>query len=231
MTRKISVRFTRSVVVALVVVAAAIVPTWGSGMSRLWNSNHSAPKGAANGPREPTFYDEADRYDLAAIRRDPSSYYRRSVPSRVWQIAPMPTGEKQHEELLIVGQRFRFVEANGRLPVPLTVRAKPGRPVTFTALDQGRFANGRLSITIPADEDGYATIDFWVSDMGDFRVLAGSPENHGPAEFTLQALPAAELHDVESGEYAKRYLAAKAKRVGKKEPLGKASSRKEPRTN
>ncbi len=81
---------------------------------------------------------------------------------------------------------------------------------------------------MPADEDGYATIDFWVGDIGDFRVLAGSPENHGPAEFTLQALSPAELHGIESGEYAKKYLAATAKRAGKKEPPGKGPSRKEP---
>lgn len=108
---------------------------------------------------------------------------------------------------MIVGQRFRFVEANDRRPVPLSVRAKPGRPVTFTALDQGHFVNGRISITAPADLDGYAAVDFWVGDPGDFRVLAGSPENHGPAEFTLQALPPDELRELQNGEYAKKYWA------------------------
>ena len=42
--------------------------------------------------------------------------------------------------------------------------------------------------------------------VGDFRVLAGSPENQGPVEFTVQALPADVLRSVQSGEYARNYV-------------------------
>jgi hypothetical protein len=204
MVRKMSTRLGRASIVAVLIVMSAVVTTWGSGRSR-FDARRSVPKSA---PHQPTFYDAPGPYDLDAIQVDPAGYYGRSVPSRAWQIAPLPPGRKQHEELLIVGQRFRFVAANDPRPVPLSVRAKPCRPVTFTALDSGRFANGRISITVPADQDGCAKVDFWVGDVGDFRVLAGSPENHGPAEFTLQALLPSELHDLESGEYAKKYRAS-----------------------
>ena len=218
MIRKTSQRVGRRTAVALAIaLLAAGAAGWRSVAARL-----------ANAPHEPTYYDAPDAYDLAAIQLDPASYYGRSVPSRVWQIAPLPPDKQQHEELMIVGQRFRFVPANGRQGLPLTVRAKPNRPVTFTALDQGRFVNGRISITVPADEEGYATVDFWVGDTGDFRVLAGSPENHGPAEFTFQALPPAELRDLESGEYAKKYLASVKKMNGSRggaETRGKKTSK------
>jgi hypothetical protein len=58
-----------------------------------------------------------------------------------------------------------------------------------------------------------ARADFWVGNAGDFRVLAGSPENRGPVEFTLQALPADELRRLESGEYARGYQAQLAQRA------------------
>jgi hypothetical protein len=158
-------------------------------------------------PSGPSFYDAPDAYDPAAIQANPAAYYARSVPSRVWQRAPTRAGEPAREHILLLVPPFRFVEDNSPRPVPIAVRAKPGRPVTFTALDTGRFANGKISVTVPADQDGYAKVDFWVGDAGDFRVLAGSPENKGPAEFTMQALPRDELQALESGKYAKEYPA------------------------
>ncbi len=95
----------------------------------------------------------------------------------------------------------------------MVVRGKPERPVTFTALDHGHFSNGKISITVAADEFGYARADFWVGDEGDFRVLAGSPENLGPTEFTVQAVPAEVLKSLQSGQYARDYLAKLAEKA------------------
>jgi hypothetical protein len=164
-------------------------------------------------PREPGVNGPADRYDLAEIEREPDAYYGQSVPNRVWQRAPLPPGKPRHEQLTAEVPAFRFVLANGKESVPIAVQAMPGRPVTFTALDQGRFANGKISITVPADEFGYARADFWVGAAGDYRILAGSPENQGPAEFTLQALAADELRRFESGEYVRSYLAKLAEKA------------------
>ena len=110
------------------------------------------------------------------------------MPSRVWQKAPLAAGQVRREALVLETEGFRFVPANGKEPVPIEVRGRPGRPVTFTALDTGRFANGKISITLPADARGHARTDFWVGNAGDFRVLAGSPENQGPLESTLHAM-------------------------------------------
>jgi len=148
-------------------------------------------------PPKPTFYDSPDDYNLAAIEADPAGYYSQVVPSRVWQRAPPPAGRERHEEILIVGEAYRFVVENEQLAQPLAVRAKPARPVTFTALDQGKFANGEISITVRADNQGYAQVEFWVAGPGGYRVLAGSPENQGPAEFVIRAFTAAELADLQ----------------------------------
>jgi hypothetical protein len=170
---------------------------------------------AANAPTDPGFNEPAEPYDPAAIARDPDAYYGRSVPNRVWQTAPLRPGSRQPRRLMGQIEPFRIVAANGPDAVPMLVRGEPGQPVTFTALDHGHFSNGKISITVRSDEEGYARADFYVGEAGDFRVLAGSPENLGRAEFTLQALPADELKSVRSGEYARDYLAkleAKAKR-------------------
>ena len=158
-------------------------------------------------PPKPTFYDALDEYDPVAINANPAAYYSRVVPSRVWQQAPIPPELERHPEIMIEGEAFRFVEMDAKLERPLVVRAKPGRPVTFTALDHGHFPNGERSISLPADENGYAQVDFWLEGGGGFRVLAGSPENQGPAEFVLQAMPKKELSDLKSGEYARNYRA------------------------
>jgi hypothetical protein len=219
MTRQVSVIARRVTICALFVATSAAVCGTGqrsrpvsvaATIAEKADSTHPAlPK--PDKPSGPTFYDPPDAYDLAAIQANPAAYYARSVPSRVWQIAPTRAGEPAREDIMVLAPPFRFVEANSHKPVPITVRAKAGRPVTFTALDTGRFANGRISITVPADQDGYAKADFWVGDAGDFRVLAGSPENKGPAEFTMQALPRDGLSAVESGKYAEQYRAKFAK--------------------
>ena len=161
------------------------------------------------------FNDPADAYDPEEIARDPDSYYGRSVPNRVWQTARLRAGANQPGRLTAEVEAFRLAAANGPDAVPMVVRGGPGRPVTFTALDQGHFSNGKISITVRSDEEGYARADFYVGAAGDFRVLAGSPENLGQAEFTIQAMPAEVLKSVQSGQYARDYLAkleAKAKR-------------------
>jgi hypothetical protein len=179
----------------------AIATVCGAAMFSMWLAT------AWRGPTAPTptYYDRPAEYDLAAILAAPETYYAQVEPARVWQTAPVPAGQVRHEPLEIIGARFQLVEENTRVAQPLRVKAQPQRPVTFTALDQGRFANGQLSITVPADEHGYAEAEFWVGPVGEFRVLAGSPENYGPAEFVLQACTASDLAAVESGEYARKY--------------------------
>jgi hypothetical protein len=145
-------------------------------------------------------------YDLSLVNADPT-YYERVDALRLYQTAPVPDGEKRHEELRIIGEAYRLAVSQSWLEQPLVVLAKPGRPVTFVALDSGNFPNGDVSITIKADERGLAATSFFVTNEGHYRVLAGSPENAGPAAFYVNCMSKSRLDDVRSGRYAERYLA------------------------
>lgn len=145
-------------------------------------------------------------YDLSLINAD-SSYYERVDPLRLYQMAPIPAGQKRHEELRIVGEAYRLALPQSWLEQPLVVVAMPGRPVTFVALDSGKFANGDTSITIKADGRGLASTSFFVTNEGRYRVLAGSPENAGPAAFQVHCISRTMRDDVRSGRYAEKYLA------------------------
>jgi hypothetical protein len=145
-------------------------------------------------------------YDLSLINADPT-YYKRVDAQRLYQMAPIPAGQKRHEELRIIGEAIRLALPQSWLEQPLVVQAKPGRPVTFVALDSGKFPNGDTSITVKADGSGLASTSFFVTNEGRYRVLAGSPENAGPAAFQVHCMSKTMRDDVRSGRYAERYLA------------------------
>jgi hypothetical protein len=146
------------------------------------------------------------RYDLALIAAD-STYYQRADASRLYDKAPIPAGRKRHEELLIMREAIRLVLPERWLEQPLVVRAKPNRPVTFLALDSGKFSNGEITITVKADAQGLASAAFFVGNQGRYRVLAASPENAGPAAFELHCMSKTLRDDLRSGRYAEQYLA------------------------
>jgi len=148
----------------------------------------------------------ATPYDLSLINAD-STYYQRVNAQRLYQMAPIPAGQKRHEELRIIGEPFRLAVPQSWLEQPLVVQAKPGRPVTFVALDSGKFANDDISITVKADGSGLASTTFFVTNEGRYRVLAGSPENDGPAAFQVHCMSQTMRDEVRSGRYAERYLA------------------------
>ena len=145
-------------------------------------------------------------YDLSLINADPG-YYQRVDPLRLYQMAPIPTGQKRHEELRIVGEAYRLALPQSWLEQPLVVQAKPGRPVTFVALDSGKFTNDETSITIKADGRGLASTSFFVTNEGRYRVLAGSPENAGQATFFVHCISQTMRDHLRSGRYADRYVA------------------------
>jgi len=132
-------------------------------------------------------------------------------------MAPLPAGQRRHEELRIVGEAYRLALPQSWLERPLGVLARPGRPVTFVALDSGKFANDDISISIKADGSGLASTTFFVTNEGRYRVLASSPENAGPATFYVHCMSRTMRDDLRSGRYAERYLAevrANKKREG-----------------
>jgi hypothetical protein len=145
-------------------------------------------------------------YDLSLINADPT-YYKRVDARRLYQMVPIPAGQKRHEELRIIGEAIRLALPQSWLEQPLVIQAKPGRPVTFVALDSGKFPNGDTSITVKADGLGLASTLFFVTNEGRYRVLAGSPENAGPATFQVYCMSKTMRDDVRSGRYAEKHFA------------------------
>lgn len=164
------------------------------------------PAAAAKIPAAGDEVVKLEPYDLAKIDAD-ADYYKKVKPARVFQMADIADGT-QLEEIVIVGEGYRLAVEGDKGVEQLTVRAKAGRPVTFTALDGGHFpANKDISITVKADEKGLASAEFLPGRLGEYRVAAGSPENAGPATFMITVVTAAEKADVESGKHAEAYLA------------------------
>jgi hypothetical protein len=63
-------------------------------------------------------------YDLSLINADPR-YYRRVDALRLYQMAPIPAGQKRHEELRILGEAYRLALPQSWLEQLLVVLAKP----------------------------------------------------------------------------------------------------------
>lgn len=201
-------------VLALVTTLVVSVMLWQLGVAqqarfRPRSSRSAEPISSSAIVESPAAADSAKmkaRYDLALIAAD-STYYQRADASRLYDKAPIPAGRKRHDELLIMGEAIRLVLQQSWIEQPLVVRAKPGRPVTFVALDSGKFSNGEISITIKADAQGVASAAFFVGNQGRYRVLAASPENAGPAAFELHCISKTMRDDLRNGRYAEQYLA------------------------
>ena len=177
----------------------------GHAKSLLLLSSVINPSSSSTAPRSANDSTLTEPYDLSLIDADPT-YYQRVDALRLYQMAPIPVGQKRFEELRIVGEAYRFAVPQSWLEQPLIVLAKPGRPVTFVALDSGKFPNDDISITIKADGRGLASTSFFVTNEGRYRVLAGSPENAGPAAFYVNCISQTMSDDLRSGRYAERYL-------------------------
>jgi hypothetical protein len=145
-------------------------------------------------------------YDLSRINGD-VGYYHRVDANRLYEMAPIPAGQRRHEEIRIIGEAIRLAIPQSWLEQPLVVLAKPGRPLTFVALDSGKFPNGDISITVKADGSGLASASFFVTNEGRYRVLVSSPENAGPAVFQVYCMSKTMRDEVRSGRYAERYFA------------------------
>ena len=203
------VSFSKSLVGALSLAALLIVSlaAWQMGFARYKQASAIKHTASSLTPaRSPNNSTLIEPYNLSRIEADPN-YYRRVDALRLYQTAPIPPGQKRHEEIRIVGDAYRLAIPQSWLEQPLVILAKPGRPVTFVALDSGKFPNDETSITIKADGRGLASTSFFVTDEGRYRVLAGSPENAGPAAFYVNCISQTMRDDLRSGRYAERYLA------------------------
>jgi len=122
-------------------------------------------------------------FDLAAYRADPAAYCRVVDGSRYLQVVdpgpdvPVVTAIGAGTATLRPGERVR-----------VQVQTDPGTPVSCTSQGLGEFpASGQSAITVPADAQGVATIEFLASagTVGHCLLIAGSPVRAGQVQFLI----------------------------------------------
>lgn len=153
----------------------------------------SEPRGVA-GDRSPLKPESADRvaplrardaprYDRQAFRERPAEYLEAADPSRAFRPAKP---DRDVPVLRVISEAYFELEPGGT--ERLRVRTAPESPVTFTALDGGKFANGLSTITVESNRRGNAFADFTADSgvVGPGVVLVASPEASGQIEFNFE---------------------------------------------
>ena len=122
-------------------------------------------------------------YDDAAFERDKAAYCNTVEPGRIFQSAQpgadVPRLEMDSNQLQSVVQGEQ---------VALQVHGVPGKPVTFCALDGGRFVENQLNtVTVVADGHGIAKVNYQATTgvINEVNIQAASPVASGNAKFTV----------------------------------------------
>lgn len=124
-------------------------------------------------------------FDPDRYAEDPESYLKTFEPSRALRPAaagpdvPVIASTASPQTELAQGESVRLVAS---LPA--------STPVTFTSLNGGRFQNDLPSITVAADADGNATVEFTASASAASRVMimAASPVASGKLRYNIGVL-------------------------------------------
>ena len=138
-------------------------------------------------------------FDPAAYARDPQAYLDVVEPGRVFQTAQPAAGVPHLEPVGATAARLKSGAST-----TLAVRAAPGAPVSWAALDLGSFANQLNATTVRADEQGVARVEFTATPGAShtLRVLAGSPLASGQITFVVDVLAQGIVPVVESSSTA-----------------------------
>lgn len=125
-------------------------------------------------------------FDRDSFLANPDAYLVQHVPGRVWQTAQPGPGIPVLERIGPPKQVMKFGEA-----IRLKVKTEPGMPVTFTSFDIGTFDNGLASITVAADDKGFAEANFNSSSgkVGEVNLLAASPVATEQVKFDVYVAP------------------------------------------
>jgi len=121
-------------------------------------------------------------FDKQAFEANPKAYLDLVEPGRVWDVGDPSKGAK---DLLPKGQQVFDIKPLGT--IKLAVQAEQLAPVTFTTFDFGTFSNQMTSITVRADKEGVATVDYTAiqGTTGDVDILAASPLSAGQVNFKV----------------------------------------------
>ena len=124
----------------------------------------------------PKQFDEERYFD------DPEDYISRIEPGRVFQ--PKQPG-RNVQRIDIVGKNAFSMIRNET--VSFRVRAISNAPVSFTSFDLGTFENGLSAITVKADGDGIAEVQFKAGNgsFNQVNILAASPMTSGQAKYIV----------------------------------------------
>ena len=142
-----------------------------------------ASPGSAAAPAPAQITRVAAGFDLAAYRADPAAYCRVVDGSRYMQVVdpgpdvPVVTAIGAGTATLRPGERVR-----------LQVQTDPMCPVSCTSQGLGEFpTSGQSAITVPADAQGVATIEFLASagTVGHCLLIASSPVRAGQVQFLI----------------------------------------------
>jgi len=121
-------------------------------------------------------------FDANGFEADPQTYLDTIEPGRVFQTAqPGPGVEVLHQ----ISPRHISIRQGEK--TKLRVKAVAGAPVTFKSFDLGRFENELTTISVMADGEGFAEVEFFGSPgtYNNVNILAGSPLTTGQAKFVV----------------------------------------------
>lgn len=127
-------------------------------------------------------------FDWAKYQADPEKYLAVPEPGRVYQTAKPDLGVP-----VLAPTTSRFLSTPQGEPITLEVETLPNSPVTFTSFDLGRFSNLLTTMTVAADDNGCAQVEFTGAPgtIDDVEILAGSPMASGQVKFIVHVLPPA----------------------------------------
>jgi len=124
-------------------------------------------------------------FDLESYQSDPQSYLSTIEPGRVWQAA-----EPGQDVLVLTAVSPSYQQITQGEAVRLKTIAAKNAPVTFTTFDTGMFQNDLPSITVAADEKGFAEVTYTApaGTVADVNIGAASPMTSGLLHFRLFVL-------------------------------------------
>ena len=121
-------------------------------------------------------------FDSEAYRADPASYLNVVEPGRALQ--PKQPGPGVARIRAASATHVTIAQGEGTV---LRVQALPKFPVTWTSWDLGQFTNKLTSITVEADENGWAETQFSATPgtIADVHILCASPVTSGQVRYTI----------------------------------------------
>lgn len=124
-------------------------------------------------------------FNKEEFERDPEKYLTTVEPGRVFQ--HLSPGKDATPIKSISPVFHKLIQGES---VPLQVKVEPGAPVTFHSFEVGQFDNKLGTMTVRADKEGFAKVNF-KAPSGSFdlvNISAASPLNSNRATFVIRVL-------------------------------------------